>query len=85
VLGYFTRRGCERPPLFLKVRELQTALGLVLPAREGSGPWFRPSARRLGRDDVAFVDLDETGMIAPVVMCNLLERKVRRNSPSSGS
>ena len=51
-----------------RVRDLQTALGLVA---SGAGVAVVPaSARRLGRDDVAFVDLDEPGMIAPIVMCS---------------
>ena len=55
------------------MRDLQTALGLVA---SGAGVAVVPaSARRLGRDDVAFVDLDETGMIAPVVMCNRVGEK----------
>ena len=67
VLGYFHERGLT-PAAVFEVRDLQTALGLVA---SGAGVAVVPaSARRLGRADVAFVDLDETGMIAPVVMCN---------------
>ncbi len=72
VLGYFHERGLT-PAAVFEVRELQTALGLVA---SGAGVAVVPaSARRLGRDDVAFVDLDETGMIAPVVMCNRVGEK----------
>ena len=67
VLGYFHERGLT-PAAVFEVRDLQTALGLVA---SGAGVAVVPaSARRLGRDDVAFVDLDEPGMIAPIVMCN---------------
>ncbi len=72
VLGYFHERGLT-PAAVFEVRDLQTALGLVA---SGAGVAVVPaSARRLGRDDVAFVDLDETGMIAPVVMCNRVGEK----------
>ena len=67
VLGYFTQRGLT-PALTFEVRDLQTALGLVA---SGAGVAVVPgSARRLGRDDVQFLDLDETGMIAPIIMCH---------------
>jgi DNA-binding transcriptional LysR family regulator len=72
VLGYFHERGLT-PAAVFEVGDLQTALGLVA---SGAGVALVPaSARRLCRDDVAFVDLDETGMIAPVVMCNRVGEK----------
>jgi DNA-binding transcriptional LysR family regulator len=67
VLGYFHERGLA-PAAVFEARDLQTALGLVA---SGAGVAVVPAwARRLGRDDVAFVDLDEPGMIAPIVMCS---------------
>jgi LysR family transcriptional regulator, benzoate and cis,cis-muconate-responsive activator of ben and cat genes len=67
VLGYFQQRGLT-PALVLEVRDLQTALGLVA---SGAGVAVVPaSARRLNRDDIAFLDLDERGMIAPIIMCH---------------
>ena len=50
----------------MEARELQTALGLVA---SGAGICIVPaSVRRLRRDDVCFIDLDEPKMISPIIM-----------------
>jgi DNA-binding transcriptional LysR family regulator len=50
----------------IEVRELQTALGLVA---SGAGICLVPaSVRRLGRDDIRYVDLDEPTMRTPIIM-----------------
>ena len=49
-----------------EVRELQTALGLVA---AGAGICLVPSSvRRLGRDDVAYQDLNEPKVMTPIIM-----------------
>ena len=59
------RSGLE-PKVAFEVRELQTALGMVA---AGAGVCLVPaSVRRLGRDDVAYVDLDEPKITSPIIM-----------------
>ena len=58
----------------MEARELQTALGLVA---AGAGICVVPaSVRRLGRDDVKFIDLDEPSLTSPIIMSH------RRNDTS---
>jgi DNA-binding transcriptional LysR family regulator len=65
VLSFFRDAGIE-PTIGLEVRELQTALGLVA---SGAGICIVPaSVRRLGRDDIRYVDLDEPAMRTPIIM-----------------
>jgi len=65
VLGFFRRAGVQ-PTAVVEVRELQTALGLVA---SGGGVCIVPvSAKRLGRDDLTFVDLDEPDMTSPIIL-----------------
>jgi DNA-binding transcriptional LysR family regulator len=66
ILGYYRERGLA-PAKVIEVRDLQTALGLV--ASEAGVALVPASARRFGREDVSFCDLDEANMIAPVIMC----------------
>ena len=50
----------------MEARELQTALGLVA---SGVGICVVPaSVKRLRRDDVCFIDLDEPKMNSPIIM-----------------
>ena len=72
ILGYYRERGLA-PASVLEVRDLQTALGLV--ASEAGVALVPASARRVGRDDVTFLDVDEANMIAPVIMCQRLREK----------
>lgn len=65
VLSFYDQAGVE-PTIGLEVGELQTALGLVA---AGVGICLVPAAvRRLGRDDVRYVDLDEEDMHTPIIM-----------------
>jgi LysR family transcriptional regulator, benzoate and cis,cis-muconate-responsive activator of ben and cat genes len=65
VLGFYRDAGVE-PNVGMEARELQTALGLVA---SGGGVCVVPaSVRRLGRDDVRFIDLDEPKMSTPIIM-----------------
>lgn len=65
VLGFYRDVGVE-PTIGLEARELQTALGLVA---SGGGVCVVPaSVRRLGRDDVRYVDLDEPKLSTPIIM-----------------
>jgi LysR family transcriptional regulator, benzoate and cis,cis-muconate-responsive activator of ben and cat genes len=65
VLSFYHGRGLS-PHIAFEVRELQTALGLVA---AGAGITLVPaSVRRLGRDDVVFIELDEPEMISPIIM-----------------
>ena len=72
ILGYYRERGLA-PASVLEVRDLQTALGLV--ASEAGVALVPASARRFGRDDVTFLDVDEANMIAPIIMCQRLREK----------
>src|ERR1700756_1422894 len=54
------------PIVGTEAKELQTALGLVA---SGGGVCIVPaSVKRLGRDDVRFIDLDEPKMVSPIIM-----------------
>ena len=54
------------PTVDFEVREMQTALGLVA---AGAGVTLVPaSVRRLGRDDVIYLDLSEPNVISPIIM-----------------
>jgi DNA-binding transcriptional LysR family regulator len=65
VLGFYRDANVE-PNIGTEARELQTALGLVA---SGGGICVVPaSVRRLGRDDVRFIDLDEPKMTTPIIM-----------------
>jgi LysR family transcriptional regulator, benzoate and cis,cis-muconate-responsive activator of ben and cat genes len=65
VLGFYRDAGLE-PRIGMEARELQTALGLVA---SGGGVCLVPaSVRRLGRDDVRFIDIDEPKMTTPIIM-----------------
>jgi LysR family transcriptional regulator, benzoate and cis,cis-muconate-responsive activator of ben and cat genes len=65
VLSFYRDAGIE-PRIAMEAKELQTALGLVA---SGGGVCIVPaSVRRLGRDDVCFIDLDEPKMISPIIM-----------------
>jgi LysR family transcriptional regulator, benzoate and cis,cis-muconate-responsive activator of ben and cat genes len=65
VLGFYRDNGIE-PHVAFEVRELQTALGLVAAA---AGICLVPhSVRKLGRGDVAFVDLNEPRLTSPIIM-----------------
>jgi LysR family transcriptional regulator, benzoate and cis,cis-muconate-responsive activator of ben and cat genes len=65
VLSFYRDAGIE-PRVGTEARELQTALGLVA---SGGGVCIVPaSVRRLGRDDVRFIDLDEQKMVSPIIM-----------------
>ncbi|QPF92360.1 LysR family transcriptional regulator [Bradyrhizobium commune] len=65
VLSFYADAGIE-PTIGMEVRELQTALGLVA---AGAGICLVPaSVRRLGRDDIRYLDLDEATMRTPIIM-----------------
>jgi LysR family transcriptional regulator, benzoate and cis,cis-muconate-responsive activator of ben and cat genes len=65
VLTFYRDNGIE-PQVAFEVRELQTALGLVAAA---AGICLVPySVRKLGRADVAFVDLDQPKLTSPIIM-----------------
>jgi LysR family transcriptional regulator, benzoate and cis,cis-muconate-responsive activator of ben and cat genes len=65
VLTFYRDNGME-PQVAFEVRELQTALGLVAAA---AGICLVPySVRKLGRDDIAFVDLDQPKLTSPIIM-----------------
>jgi len=65
VLSFYRDAGIE-PKIAMEAKELQTALGLVA---SGGGVCIVPaSVRRLGREDVRFIELDEPKMISPIIM-----------------
>ncbi len=65
VIGFYRDAGVE-PDIATEARELQTALGFVA---SGGGICIVPaSVRRLGRDDVCYLDLDEPQMMTPIIM-----------------
>jgi LysR family transcriptional regulator, benzoate and cis,cis-muconate-responsive activator of ben and cat genes len=65
VLSFYHDAGVD-PMISMEARELQTALGLVA---SGGGISIVPaSVRRLGRDDVAYIELDEPKMTSPIIM-----------------
>jgi len=54
------------PMVDFEVREMQTALGLVA---AGAGVSLVPSSvRRLGRDDVVYLELSEPNIVSPIIM-----------------
>jgi len=65
VLSFYRKLGLE-PKVSIEVRELQTALGLVA---AGFGIAVVPSSvRRLGRDDVDYIALDEPEVTSPIIV-----------------
>ncbi len=65
VLGFYRDAGVE-PRIGIEARELQTALGLVA---SGGGVCLVPaSVRRLGREDVRYIELDEPTISTPIIM-----------------
>lgn len=65
VIAFYRDAGVE-PNIAVEARELQTALGFVA---SGGGVCVVPaSVKRLGRDDVSYVDLDEPKMVTPIIM-----------------
>ena len=61
------------PSVDFEVREMQTALGLVA---AGAGVALVPSSvRRLGRDDVVYLDLSEPNVVSPIIMTHRLNDK----------
>lgn len=73
VLSFYRDQGLD-PKVAFEVRDVQTALGLVA---AGAGITLVPSSmRRMGRDDLAYVDLDEPSIVSPIIM------SYRRNDKS---
>src|ERR1700739_1705600 len=67
VLSFYRDAGIE-PIVGSEAKELQTALGV---GASGGGLCIVPaSVKRLGRDDVRFIDLDEPKMASPIIMSN---------------
>jgi DNA-binding transcriptional LysR family regulator len=65
VLSFYRKLGLE-PKVGFEARELQTALGLVA---AGVGITLVPSSvRRLGRNDVSYLALDEAGITSPIIV-----------------
>lgn len=65
VLSFYHKLGLE-PKIGFEARELQTALGLVA---AGVGIALVPSSvRRLGRNDVRYLALDEAGITSPIIV-----------------
>jgi DNA-binding transcriptional LysR family regulator len=65
VLSFYQDVGLT-PMVDFEVRELQTALGLVA---VGAGISLVPSSvRRLGRDDVLYLELNEPNIVSPIIM-----------------
>jgi DNA-binding transcriptional LysR family regulator len=65
VLSFYRKSGLE-PKVAIEVRELQTALGLVA---AGVGISVVPSSvRRLGRDDVDYLPLEEPDIASPIIV-----------------
>jgi len=65
VLSFYRKLGLE-PKVGFEVRELQTALGLV--AADVGIALVPSSVRRLGRDDVDYLTLDEPDVTSPIIM-----------------
>jgi DNA-binding transcriptional LysR family regulator len=65
VLSFYRKLGLE-PKVGFEVRELQTALGLV--AADVGIALVPSSVRRLGRDDVEYLALNEPDITSPI-MC----------------
>ena len=65
VLSFYHKLGLE-PKIGFEARELQTALGLVA---AGIGITLVPSSvRRLGRNDVKYIALDEPEITSPIIV-----------------
>jgi LysR family transcriptional regulator, benzoate and cis,cis-muconate-responsive activator of ben and cat genes len=65
VLSFYRKRGIE-PKVGFEVHELQTALGLVA---AGLGISIVPlSVRRLGREDVDYLSLEEPDITSPIIV-----------------
>ena len=65
VLSFYRKLGLE-PKVGFEARELQTALGLVA---AGVGIALVPSSvRRLGRNDVRYLALDEAEVVSPIIV-----------------
>lgn len=65
VLNLFKQKG-HSPVIAQEVNELQTAIGLVT---AGIGVSIVPeSVRRLHREDVVYIDLDESGFTSPIML-----------------
>jgi DNA-binding transcriptional LysR family regulator len=65
VLSFYRKRGLQ-PKVGFEVRELQTALGLVA---AGLGISIVPlSVRRLGREDVNYLPLEEPDIASPIIV-----------------
>ena len=65
VLSFYHDLGLN-PNVDFEVRELQTALGLVA---SGAGVSLVPfSVRRLGRDDVVYLELSDPNIVSPIIM-----------------
>src|SRR5262245_26442392 len=65
VLSFYRTLGLE-PKVGFEVRELQTALGLV--AADVGIALVPSSVRRLGRDDVEYLALEEPHITSPIIM-----------------
>jgi DNA-binding transcriptional LysR family regulator len=65
VLSFYRKLGLE-PKVGFEVRELQTALGLV--AADVGIALVPSSVRRLGRNDVEYLALDEPDITSPIIM-----------------
>src|SRR5262245_30417626 len=65
VLSFYRKLGLE-PKVGFEVRELQTALGLV--AADVGIALVPSSVRRLGRDDIDYLALNEPGITSPIIM-----------------
>jgi len=65
VLSFYRKLGLE-PKVGFEVRELQTALGLV--AADVGIALVPSSVRRLGRDDIDYIALDEPNIMSPIIM-----------------
>ena len=65
VLSFYRKLGLK-PKVGFEARELQTALGLVA---AGVGIALVPSSvRRLGRNDVKYIALDEAEVVSPIIV-----------------
>jgi LysR family transcriptional regulator, benzoate and cis,cis-muconate-responsive activator of ben and cat genes len=65
VLSFYHDLGLS-PNVDFEVRELQTALGLVA---SGAGVSLVPSSvRRIGRDDVVYLEMSDPNIVSPIIM-----------------
>ena len=64
-MSFYRKLGLE-PKVGFEARELQTALGLVA---AGVGIALVPSSvRRVGRNDVSYLELDEPEITSPIIV-----------------